>query len=359
MRYLPVRVLTENLEFARRLPTTARHSKISISRSQHFCGKDAFVLAQPEQPLYLSRANIEKTHAAIAPFVRRTPSLKVRSRDFGLSDFPLALKLETLQASGSYKARGAFANLLLRDVPKGGVTAASGGNHGVAVAYAARTLNTPCAIFVWSQTGESKRRRIVDFGADLRVVGDSYSEALAATLAYARESGAMPVLPFDAIETVLGAATVGLEIDDEVSSVDTVLVPVGGGGLIAGVISWFGSDAKIIAVEPEGACTLTRALAAGKPVAGKNTSIASDSMGPDGVGEMVFPIVKRGIDRVVLVSDDELLAAQRALWDGGRIVAEPGGAAAFAALHTTKYVPRPDERVAVIISGGNSAAVTF
>jgi len=317
------------------------------------------VLKPLDRPLYISRANIERTHDLIARYIRRTPTLGVPPRDFGLSDFSLAFKLEMFQPSGSYKARGAFSNLLLREVPSAGVTAASGGNHGAAVAYAAKTLGVPCAIYVWSQTSELKRRRISAFGAKLHVVGDSYSEALAGAMEHAQERGAMLVPPFDAIETVLGAGTTGLEIDDDLPHVDTVIVPVGGGGLIAGIASWFGSDAKIIAVEPENAATLTRALAAGEPAAGRNTSIESDSLGPDSVGEYVFPIVKRGIDRVVLVSDEELVFAQRALWSVARIVAEPGGVAAFAALLSTKYVPERSEPVAVILSGGNTAAVSF
>lgn len=311
------------------------------------------MLQQRDTP-YLNRETIEKTYASIARFIRRTPVLSIAPDAFGLGDFSLAFKLELLQATGSFKARGAFANMLLRGIPPGGVTAASGGNHGAAVAYAAQRLGAKCTIFVWSQASQLKRERIRSFGADLRVVGDTYSEALAATEQFAREHAAFQVQAFDAVETLLGAGSIGLELDDQLPHVDTVLVPVGGGGLLCGVAAWFGADARVIGIEPERAPTMTRALSAGKPVIAESASIASDSLGPDHVSELTLETTQRLADRILLVSDDDIRKAQNELWNATRILAEPAGAAAFAALLSAKYVPQKNERVAVVLTGGNA-----
>jgi threonine dehydratase len=301
----------------------------------------------------VTRENIAATYPRIAPFVRRTPTLDVNLADFGGPDQPVTLKLELLQHAGSFKTRGAFANLLLRDVPECGVAAASGGNHGAAVAYAAMRRNIPASIFVPSISSPAKLARINAYGARAVVGGDRYADALAASQEWIATSGAMPIHAFDQIETMLGAGSVGLEIEEQFPDVTTVLVGVGGGGLIGGIAAWFDGNAKIVGVEPEGAPTLTYARRAGKPVDAPTGSIAADSLAPKQVGELMFPIAKRFIDPVALVTDEDIAAAQTALWKGATLAVEPGGAAAFAALLLGRYQPRPNEKICVVISGGN------
>jgi threonine dehydratase len=307
--------------------------------------------------LHIDRKGIEATHAVIEPHVRRTPVVEITGADFGLLPFPLVLKLEQLQYSGSFKTRGAFANLLMRDVPPVGVVAASGGNHGVAVAYASVRLGIRAKIFVPMVSSPAKIERIRQYGADLVVVGERYADALAASEAWVAQSGAMPVHAFDHVETVLGQGTIGIELAEQAAAIDTVLVPVGGGGLIGGLAAWYAGAAKIVGIEPHGAPTLTEARKAGRPVDAETGSIAADSLAPRRVGELMFPIAQTYVDRVVLVSDDAIRQAQEALWASLRVVAEPGGAAALAALLSGGYTPAPGERVAVIISGGNTTAV--
>ena len=306
------------------------------------------------------RDRIAEVERLIRPYVRRTPLVAVDSADFGLPRFPLHLKLELMQHSGSFKARGAFANLLLRDVPPAGVVAASGGNHGVAVAYAGQRLGIPATIFVPSITSPAKLERIRAYGAEMVVGGDWYADALAASRQRIAETGALAVHAFDQVETLLGQGTVGLEIEAAASDADTVLVAVGGGGLIGGVASWLGGRMKIVAVELEGAPTLHAALAAGRPVDAPTGGIAADSLAPKRVGDLAFPIVQAHVEpEVALVTDDEIRQAQMVLWSVLRVVAEPGGAAAFAALLSQRYRPSPGERVAVIVCGGNTTAVDF
>src|SRR5690606_997846 len=268
--------------------------------------------------------------------------------DLGGPAHPLALKLESLQHSGSFKARGAFTNLLTSDVPDAGVVAASGGNHGAAVAYAAARLGLPATIFVPSVTSAAKADRIRGYGADLVVGGDRYADALAASEEFVARTGALPVHAYDQPGTLVGQGTLGLEIGEDLPDLDTLLVAVGGGGLIGGIAGWFRGDVRVVAVEPEGAPTLHRALAAGEPVDAPAGSVAADSLAPRQVGRHMFPLAQRFVDRSVLVDDDAIVAAQRALWDGARVVAEPGGATALAALLSGAYAPEPGERVAVL-----------
>jgi threonine dehydratase len=307
----------------------------------------------------IDRARIETTYAAIRPHLRITPVLDVSGADLGLAPFPLVLKLELLQHSGSFKARGAFANLLARAVPAAGVVAASGGNHGAAVAYAARRLGVRARIFVPTISSPAKIARIRSYGADLVVGGERYADALAASEAWVRESGALAVHAYDQAETLLGQGTLGLELDGQTAGLDTLLVAVGGGGLIGGVAAWYAGRVRVIGVEPEAAPTLTYALRAGRPVDAPAGGVAADSLAPRRVGELMFPIARAHVERVVLVSDDGIRAAQQRLWEAVRIVAEPGGAAAFAALLAGAYVPAPGERVGVVVSGGNTTAVDF
>jgi threonine dehydratase len=301
---------------------------------------------------------IAEVREIIRPYVRVTPVVEVRGKDFGLADFPIVLKLELLQHSGSFKARGAFTNLLTRKIPAVGVVAASGGNHGAAVAYAAMRLGVPAKIFVPTVTSPAKVARIRAYGAELAIVGDLYADALAASEAWIAQTAALPLHAYDQTETLLGQGTLGMELAEQ-ATVDTVLVSVGGGGLIGGVAAWFAGSVKVVGVEPESAPTLTEALKAGRPVDAPAGGIAADSLAPRRVGELMFPIARAHVARVVLVSDEAISRAQEALWNTVRIVAEPGGAAAFAALLSGAYAPGADERVGVVVCGGNSTVVDF
>ncbi len=305
----------------------------------------------------IERGEIRAAYELIRPHLRRTPILTLEGQDAGLPIESLVLKLELFQHSGSFKSRGAFTNLLIREVPGVGVVAASGGNHGAAVAYAARKLGKPARIFVPVVSSPSKIERIRSYGAELVVVGDRYADSLAAAEAWAAQSGALTIHAFDQRETLLGQGTVALEMSEQAPEIDTLLVAVGGGGLIGGIASWYSGDVKIVGVEPEEAPTLTRALAAGKPVDAPAGGIAADSLAPRRVGELTFPIARDYVSEVVLVSDQAIVEAQKTLWDKVRIAAEPGGAATFAALLSKRYVPGPGEKVGVVVCGGNTDAV--
>jgi threonine dehydratase len=305
------------------------------------------------------RVAIERVHRLIAPYIRRTPVVDVDGSDFGLNPFPVALKLEQLQHAGSFKTRGAFANLLTRPIPPVGVAAASGGNHGAAVAYAAMRLGIEAHIFVPTVSSPAKVARIRSYGATLTIAGDRYADALAVCDQWIARTSAASIHAFDQRETLLGQGTLGLEYALQRPEVDTVFAAVGGGGLIAGIAAWYAGRVRVIGVEPEGSPTLTAALRAGRPVDASTEGIAADSLAPRRVGDLVLPIAQRFVDRVILVSDDEIRCAQQALWDRVRIVAEPGGAAAFAALSSRRYLPTPDERIGVIVSGGNTTSVNF
>ena len=303
----------------------------------------------------IGRIRISEIETLIRPHIRRTPLLEVDAGEFGLDSFRIAFKLEQLQHSGSFKARGAFANLLTREIPEAGVVAASGGNHGAAVAYASRKLGVRAKIFVPSISSAAKIQRIRGYGADLVVGGERYADALGASEAWVNKSGAMPIHAFDQTETILGQGTLGMEIETQVPGLDALLVPVGGGGLIAGIAAWYGGAIRVIGVEPEAAPTLANALDAGLPVDAPAGGIAADSLAPRRVGELVFPIAQCFVERVVLVTDEAIRTAQQALWENLRIVAEPGGAAAFAALLSRRCRPGRVERVGVLVSGGNTA----
>jgi threonine dehydratase len=263
----------------------------------------------PDRPI--GRARIAEIETRIRPHIRRTPYIEVAATEFGLDDFRLVLKLEQLQHAGSFKARGAFANLLTRKIPRAGVVAASGGNHGAAVAYAAQKLGVPAKIFVPTISSPAKIQRIRQYGAELVVGGEQYADALAASEAWANESGALPIHAYDQTETILGQGTC-MEIETQVGALDALLVAVGGGGLIAGIAAWYGASTRVIAVEPEAAPTLAMALEAGRPVDAPAGGIAADSLAPRRVGELVFPIAQRFVDRTVLVTDEAIRAAQAA-----------------------------------------------
>jgi threonine dehydratase len=307
----------------------------------------------------IDRERIAAAEAVIRPHIRRTPVVQTDGATLGIPDVSVTFKLELLQHSGAFKARGAFTNLLLREVPPAGVVAASGGNHGAAVAYVAQRLGHPATIFIPSIASPAKIERIRGYGAQLMLGGECYDDALRASEAWAAENGGLRVHAFDQEETIAGQGTLALELEEQAPALETLLVPVGGGGLLAGITSWYRDKVRLVAVEPERSPTLARALEAGRPVDAEETGLAADSLAPRRVGELTFPIIREYLDRVVLVSDGEIRAAQAALWEKLRVVAEPGGAAACAALLGGKYQPVPGERIGVVISGGNTVAVNF
>jgi threonine dehydratase len=309
--------------------------------------------------IQVDRNHIERVASLIRPYVRLTPIVETSGSDFSLEPCRLTFKLELLQHASSFKTREAFTNLLLRNIPDAGVVAASGGNHGAAVAYAAQRLGVSAKIYVPTVSSPAKIARIRGYGAELAIVGETYADALAESDVWATESGALSIHAFDQIETLIGQGTLGMEFESQAQDLDTILVAVGGGGLIGGVLAWFERRVRVVGVEPFTAPTMTEALKAGHPVDAPVGGVAVDSLAPRRVGDLVFPIVQSHLDRVVLVTDDAIREAQRVLWDGLRIAAEPGGVTAFSALLSGVYQPAPDERIGIIISGGNTDAVKF
>lgn len=315
--------------------------------------------SKTEAPVEVTREAIASTYARIRGHVRKTPVIDVASSDFGLDCGPVAMKLEHLQHAGSFKSRGAFANLLARSVPKAGVAAASGGNHGAAVAYAAAKLGHKATIFVPAISSPAKVQRIRDFGADLVVKGERYADALELCEAHMKKTGAIGIHAYDQSETLLGQGTVGLEFEAQAPNIDTVLIAVGGGGLIGGMAAWYESRIRIVGVEPETSTALHSALEADRPVDVEVSGIAADSLGARSVGNLMFPIARTFVDRVALVTDEAIRTAQSTLWQSLRLVLEPGGAAAFAALQSGAYKPSKGERVGILLCGGNTTAVDF
>jgi threonine dehydratase len=299
----------------------------------------------------ITRADIEAAHSCIAPHVRRTPVWTLPGA-FG-HDGPVSLKLEFLQHAGSFKTRGAFNNLLSRSAPTAGVATASGGNHGAAVAYAARHLGVKARVFVPEISSPAKIDVIRSHGAEVVIGGARYADAQAACDLYVAETGALRIHPFDAEATMAGQGTAALEWEQDGPALDTVLVAVGGGGLIGGVASWWAGRVKVVGVEPEGSRALHAALEAGGPVDVDVDSVAADSLGARNTGALVHSVCSRTVDHVALVSDAAITNAQKVLWRDYRIASEPGGAAALAALVSGAYKPRPGERVGVLLCGAN------
>ncbi|HUR42844.1 MAG TPA: threonine/serine dehydratase [Aestuariivirga sp.] len=304
----------------------------------------------------IGRDSISNAALRIAPHIRRTPIMDVRMEGIAM---PLTLKLELLQHSGSFKARGAFNNLVGRNPSGPGVAAASGGNHGAAVAFAARALGHKAKIFVPEIASPAKLARIASYGAEIVQKGANYNEALALCDAHVEATGAVSIHAYDAEATLQGQGTLARELEDQSPDLDTLLVAVGGGGLIGGIAAWYQSSVKIVGVEPETCNTLSAALAAGKPVAIKPSGIAADSLGSTFAGTLMLPIAQAHIDQVVLVSDDAIRDAQRYLWKEAQLVSEPGGAAALAALLSGVYRPEKGERVGVVICGANTTMDAF
>lgn len=286
----------------------------------------------------------------IAGHIRRTPVL---SLDLSGLAYPVAMKLEQMQHTGSFKARGAFNSLLSAQVPAGGVVAASGGNHGAAVGYAAARLGIPAHIFVPELAGAEKIGLIRRTGADLTVVPGVYADALAAALDYESRTGAMQVHAYDGLATVAGQGTCLAEWEHQGLEADTILIAVGGGGLIGGAMAWLQSRRKVAGVEPETACTLHAALAAGAPVDVEVSGIAANALGAKRIGSICFDLARAQGIAALRVTDNAIAAAQQVLWKEARQLVEPAGATALAALLSGVYTPAPGERVAVLICGAN------
>ena len=289
----------------------------------------------------------------LSPWLRRTPILRLAGADLGLPH-DVVLKLELLQASGSFKPRGAFNTLLAGGVPAAGVVAASGGNHGAAVAYAARALGVPAEIFVPELTGTAKRARIESYGARLVVGGADYDAARQASEACAAETGALLVHAYDQPTVLEGQGTVALEFDEDAPGLSHVLVATGGGGLIGGMAGWYGAGGtRLVSVEPEGCPTLATALREGRPVPAPVGGLAADSLGARQVGALMFPLARQAVEAAVLVPDGAIRQAQRLLWEAARVVAEPGGATALAALLCGAWTAPAGARIGVVVCGGN------
>lgn len=310
----------------------------------------------PSDPVHFDRRSIEVAATRIAPYVRRTPVLDLR-----VGAQMLNLKLEYLQVSGTFKARGAFNRLLSAapDVLALGVVAASGGNHGIAVAHAARDLGIPAHIFVPSVSPVAKRQRLLALGAHVRICGDQYADALAESEDFIVRTGALRSHAYDQIDTLAGQGTIALEWLEQEPALDTVLVAVGGGGLIGGIAACFDGRVKVVGVESQGCPTLHAALRAGEPVDVAVGGLAADSLGARRVGQLMFPIAQRRVAESLLVSDDDIRRAQRFLWQHARIPSEPGGAAAMAAVLSGAYRGRSGERIGVLVCGANVDPATL
>ena len=302
--------------------------------------------------LPVSPDDIRAASARIRSHIRRTPILELPRGALG-GDFTPILKLEHTQLSGSFKARGAFNSLLSLAIPAAGVAAASGGNHGAAVAFAARSLGIPARIFVPEISPAPKVAAIRRYGAEVVIGGAQYDDAQAACDLYVAETGALKIHPFSAPATIAGQGTLGLEWAEQ-AELDAVVIAVGGGGLISGAAAWFhGTDVKVIGVEPEGSRALQAALAAGGPVEVKVQSIAADSLGARNVGKLVHEICAAGVQQVALVSDEAILSAIRTAWQDYHLLLEPGGAAALGAVLSGAYRPEPGARLGILLCGGN------
>jgi threonine dehydratase len=309
----------------------------------------------------VDRAAVEAAAAGLEGHVRRTPVLAVGAGDLGDGTPGLLLKLELLQRSGSFKARGAHWQLLRRidEARAAGVVAASGGNFGIAVADAARSLGVGATIFVASLTTPAKIDRLRLLGADVVVTDGSYADAYTASVDRAAATGAVAVHAYDAEDMIAGNGTMAAELDGAVPPFDTAVVAVGGGGLLAGCLAWWGDEVRVVAVESEGTPTLHAALAAGEPVDVDVTGTSADSLGARRVGALAWELVGRHRPMSLLVTDEDVLDAQRRLWAACRLYAEPGGAAALAALTSGRYVPAAGERVAVVVCGANGDPSTL
>ena len=301
----------------------------------------------------MSRVSIAAAADRLSSHVRHTPCTDLSGEALSL-DFPIRLKLELLQHTGSFKPRGAFNRLLSATIPAAGVVTASGGNHGAAIAFAARKLGVPAEIFVPATTPAAKVRRIAGYGARVVQGGEAYADAYAASRERQVETGALEVHAYDHADVLAGQGTVGREFEQDASDLTHILIATGGGGLIGGVAAWYAGSAAVISVEPEGCPTLHTALTAGRPVECPVSGLAADALGARQVGALMFPIAQMFVADAVLVTDEAIAVAQRLLWDELRLIAEPGGATALAALLSGRFVPPKGARVGVVVCGGNT-----
>jgi len=306
----------------------------------------------------ISRTEIQDAGRRIAMHVRRTPVLALEEKAFG-TDAKIFFKLECLQHTGSFKPRGAFNCILTATVPEAGVIAASGGNHGAAVAYAAQKLGHRAEIFVPVIAPPNKVERLRQYGAAINITGNNYSEALAASRERAAETGAVPIHAYDDSHVLAGQGTLGMEFEEQVRGLDSVLIAVGGGGLIGGAAAWYQDRVRVIGVEPARAPTLHNSLAAGQVVEVETGGVAADSLGARRVGELMFPIAQKFVPQSLLVADDQIIETQKLLWQKLRLIAEPGGATALAALLSGVYKPHAGERVGVVLCGSNAELANF
>jgi threonine dehydratase len=306
----------------------------------------------------ISRTEIQDAGRRIAMHVRRTPVMALEERAFGI-DAKIFFKLECLQHTGSFKPRGAFNCILTSTVADAGVIAASGGNHGAAVAFAAQKLGHRAEIFVPVITPPNKVDRLHQYGATINVTGNNYAEALAASLERVAQTGAVSIHAYDDARVLAGQGTLAMELEEQVRGLDSVLIAVGGGGLIGGVAAWYQHRVRVIGVEPERAPTLHNALAAGQVVEVETGGVAADSLGARRAGGLMFPIAQNFVPQALLVSDEQIVEAQKLLWQELRLIAEPGGATALAALLSGAYKPYPGERVGVVLCGSNADLASF
>lgn len=306
----------------------------------------------------ITRTEIQDAGRRIAMHVRRTPVMALEEQAFGI-DARIFLKLECLQHTGSFKPRGGFNCILSSKIEEAGVIAASGGNHGAAVAYAAHKLGHRAEIFVPVITPKNKVDRLRQYDAAINVTGNNYAEALAASRERAVQTGAVAIHAYDDARVLAGQGTLGMEFEEQVRGLDAVLIAVGGGGLIGGVASWYQDRVRVIGVEPERAPTLHNSLAARQVVEVETGGVAADSLGARRVGDLMFPIAQKFVPQSLLVSDEQIVEAQRILWQHLRLISEPGGATALAALLSGAYKPHPGERVGVVLCGSNAELASF
>ncbi len=295
-------------------------------------------------------------------FIRQTPLWRLPGKALGVNCGEIWLKLEHLQTGGSFKARGMLNRLLSNPIPASGVIVASGGNAGIATAAAAKVLGVPCEVFVPEVSSKAKRARLTELGARVVVTGTTYAEALQACLARQQATGALITHAYDQPEVLVGAGTLALEIEQQGGLPDSVLVSVGGGGLIGGVACWFGPrspQVRLVALEPEGAPSLFMARVAGQPVDVPVSGIAADSLGAKRIGNLAWVATQAHVRDALLLTDEAIRTAQRWLWTELRLAVEPAAALPLAALHSGRYVPRPDENVCLIICGANVDAASL
>jgi threonine dehydratase len=301
----------------------------------------------------ITSSDIASAAERLAPYVRHTPVIEIDGASLSL-DFPVKLKLELLQHTGSFKPRGAFNRLLNATIPDAGVITASGGNHGAAVAYAARALGVTAEIFVPAGTPATKVSRIASYGARVIQSGEAYADALAASRIRQAETGALEVHAYDHADVLAGQGTVGREFQSDAPDLTHILVATGGGGLIGGIAAWYAGSAEIICVEPEGCPTLITAMLVGRPVDCPVSGLAADALGARQVGELMFPIAQKFVTGGILVTDEQIAMTQRLLWEQMRLIAEPGGATALAALISGRFAAPPEARIGVVVCGGNT-----